>query len=38
MLTYQDFLKAPNRAQFIARLIRAHMNSPAWTTARDAEL
>lgn len=38
MLTYQDFQKAPNRAQFIARLIRAHMGGPEWKTARDAEL
>lgn len=38
MLTYQDFVKAPDRAVFIARLIREHINSADYKTARDAEL
>lgn len=38
MLTYQDFQKAPSRAEFIARLVRTHMSSADYRIARDAEL
>lgn len=38
MLTYQDFLEAPNRAQFIAKLIREHMNSREYHMAVEADL
>ena len=38
MLTYQDFLAAPDRAAFIAKAIQQHMSSALYLTARDADL
>ena len=37
MLTYQDYEKAPNRVEFLARLINEHMGSRDYQTARDAD-
>lgn len=38
MITYQDFLAEPNRAQFIARAINQHRQSDEYKVAINAEL
>lgn len=38
MITYQDFLKAENKAAFVASLIESHKESDLYEIAKDADL